>query len=321
MEPPVLLVTGMSGAGKSVALNVLEDVGYEVVDNLPLDLLGALLQQPVTRPLAVGVDARTRAFEAGAVLDKVAAARRGMRATSILFLDCSTSELIRRYSETRRPHPLAEDGPAPHAIARERLLLADLRAAADVVIDTSRYTRHDLGQAVRARFSGTFTDGLKLTLLSFGYAEGVPADADLMFDMRFLRNPHWEPDLRPLSGTDPAVQAYVQQDPGYAPAFAAIMDLLALLLPRYAAEGRAYLTVAFGCTGGRHRSVAVAQAAGMWLEIHGWANSIVHRDRGLAEQHQNLAMGAESPDQMLSSRRLHRNDGQPPDGQVEKGAQ
>jgi UPF0042 nucleotide-binding protein len=188
------------------------------------------------------------------------------------------------------------------------------------VVDTSRYSRHDLGQAIRARFSGAFTQGLKLTVLSFGYARGVPPEADLMFDMRFLRNPHWDPALRPLAGSDAAVKAYVEGDPAYRPAFAAITDLLAVLLPRYAAEGRAYLTIAFGCTGGRHRSVAVAEAAGLWLQIHGWSNSIVHRDRGLAGGTPNLAMEGGSADRMLSAGAKPDKSSTPPDGQMEKGA-
>jgi UPF0042 nucleotide-binding protein len=241
-DSPLLLVTGLSGAGKSVALDQLEDAGYEVVDNLPLDLLDALLAQTRTRPLAIGVDARTRAFDPAAVLALAAAARRQARPAAILFLDCSTSELIRRYSETRRPHPLVADGPPREAIERERALLADLRSAADVVVDTSRYSRHDLGQAIRARFSGAFTQGLKLTVLSFGYARGVPPEADLMFDMRFLRNPHWDPALRLLTGSDAAVQAYVEADSAYRPALAAIMDLVALLLPRYVRDKVAQTT-------------------------------------------------------------------------------
>lgn len=277
--PPVLVVTGMSGAGKSTALKALEDLGWEAVDNLPLSLLPTLLAAPVERPLALGLDTRTRAFDAAAIAARVTEERRAGRRIRILFLDCAGSELVKRFSETRRRHPLAGDRPAGDGVARERELLAELRRAADLVIDTTDYSTNDLRRAMTQRFEGALANPLTLTVMSFGYARGVPRDADLVFDMRFLRNPHWVAALRPLTGTDAPVTDYVVSDPAYRPAFDAIMGLLLLLLPGYGREGRSYVTVAFGCTGGRHRSVAVAEAAAARLGAAGWRAAVVHRDR------------------------------------------
>ena len=277
--PPVLLVTGLSGAGKSTALKALEDLGYEAVDNLPLSLLEPLLTPDVHERLAIGIDARTRAFSPSRVLEAISAHAVEGRTIRILYLDCSGPELVRRFSETRRRHPMALDRPAGDGIAMEREMLAELRRVADVVIDTTDFSSNDLRRAISTRFGGSGAKPFTLTLMSFGYARGVPRDADLVFDMRFLRNPHWVPELRPLTGTEEPVQAYVQADPAFEPAFASIMGLLTLLLPGYAREGRAYLTVAFGCTGGRHRSVATAERAAAQLAGAGWQNAVVHRDR------------------------------------------
>ena len=277
--PPVLIVTGLSGAGKSTALKVLEDLGYEAVDNLPLSLLAPLVSAPGTARLAIGIDVRTRAFAPKQILDAIQAHAAAGRTIRILYFDCAGPELVRRFSETRRRHPLASDRPVGDGIALEREMLESLRRLADVVIDTTDFSVNDLRQAISTRFGVPGSKQLTLTLMSFGYARGVPRDADLVFDMRFLRNPHWVPDLRPLTGMEPAVRAHVEGDPAYPQAFSAILGLLTLLLPGYAREGRAYLTVAFGCTGGRHRSVAVACAAGERLAEQGWVNAIVHRDR------------------------------------------
>ena len=283
--PRVLLVTGMSGAGRTTALKVLEDLGYEAVDNLPLGLFDKLLasdgdgDDDLARPLAIGIDSRTRAFDADAIVERVGDLRAEGVEITLVFLDCSGTELTRRFSETRRRHPLALDRPAADGIAREREIVAPLRRAADIVIDTSDYGVRDLRRALAGRFARAGVDPLTLTILSFGFARGLPRDADLVFDMRFLANPHWEPALRPLTGDDAAVAAYVAADPAFAPAFDRIADLLLFLLPRYGAEGRSYLTVAFGCTGGRHRSVFVARAMAERLAAAGWAGSVVHRDK------------------------------------------
>ena len=283
-EPPapVLLVTGLSGAGKSTALKALEDMGYEAVDNLPLSLLGPLLAVPGGHRLAIGIDARTRAFSPELVLQAMAEHSDPGRPIRIVYLDCSGPELVRRFSETRRRHPMAQDRPAGDGIALERELLSELRRVADVVIDTTDFSTNDLRRAISARFGVAGHKALTLTLMSFGYSRGVPRDADLVFDMRFLKNPHWVPALRPLTGLDAAVSDHVKSDPAFAPAFETIVGLLTQLLPGYAKEGRAYLTVAFGCTGGRHWSVAVAEAAGVALAAAGWVNSVVHRDSAMA---------------------------------------
>ncbi len=278
-EDPILIVTGMSGAGKTTALKALEDLGFEAVDNLPLSLLPALATAPAPGRLAIGIDSRTRAFAPDQVMDFIDGQAAAGRDVQLLFLDCAGDELVRRFSETRRRHPLALDRPASEGVALERELLAPLRGRASTVIDTSGFGTNELRQTMARRFGTPGDSRLTLTLLSFGYARGVPRDADLVFDMRFLANPHWVRDLRPLTGLDPAVRAHVEADPLYGEAFRAIAGLLALLLPGYAREGRAYLTVAFGCTGGRHRSVAVAEAMGEYLGRAGWPSRVVHRDR------------------------------------------
>jgi UPF0042 nucleotide-binding protein len=280
----LLLVTGMSGAGKSTAVRTLEDLGWEVVDNLPLMLLDRLLDAPAPagrdgeeRPLALVLDTRTRGFDPQRVVARVEGLRGHGDDVGLLFLDCAGSELVRRFSETRRRHPLALDRPAEDGIARERELLDPLRRAADHLIDTTDSSSNTLQRELRARFA-TSDAGTTLAIMSFGFARGVPRNADLVLDMRFLRNPHWDPVLRPMTGLDPEVAAYVADDPAYSEAVERIEGLLALLLPRYAAEGKSYVTVAFGCTGGRHRSVHVAETIAAWLQGRGFSPTIVHRD-------------------------------------------
>jgi UPF0042 nucleotide-binding protein len=280
----LMLVTGMSGAGKSTAVRTLEDLGWEVVDNLPLMLLDRLLDAPAPpgadgedRPLAVVVDSRTRGFDPARIVARIQKRRDQGDDVGLLFLDCAGSELVRRYSETRRRHPLAPDRPAEDGIARERELLQPLRQAADQLIDTTDLNVHSLAQELRNRFA-TPDAGTTLSLMSFGFARGVPRNADLVLDMRFLRNPHWDPVLKPMTGLDAPVADYVAADPAYAEALDRIEGLLALLLPRYAAEGKSYVTVAFGCTGGRHRSVHVAETIGSRLRARGFSPTILHRD-------------------------------------------
>jgi UPF0042 nucleotide-binding protein len=282
----ILLVTGLSGAGKSTALRTLEDLGWEVVDNLPLLLLERLLAVPLSqgaeageRPLAVGIDARTRGFDAAAILGRIARLRaEHAQDVEILFLDCTGEVLARRFSETRRRHPLALDRPAIDGIVRERELLAPLRLHAEHVVDTSVTTTNALQQELRRRFGSAGGATPTLTVMSFGFSRGVPREADLVFDMRFLRNPHWEPLLRPLTGFDAAVSAYIAEDPAYAEAMERIEGLVRLLLPRYAGEGKSYVTIALGCTGGRHRSVHVAERMAALLRGGGFSPTVVHRD-------------------------------------------
>jgi RNase adapter protein RapZ len=280
----ILLVTGMSGAGKSTALKSLEDMGWEAVDNLPLLLLNRLLVTKLPegasddRPLAFGIDSRTRGFDAQEIVERIKAMRERGDDIATVFLDCGGSELERRYSETRRRHPLALDRPASDGIARERELLSPLRRWADHVIDTTSSTSNDLRLEMRTRFGERLSAAPTLSVLSFGFARGIPRNADLVFDMRFLRNPHWDDTLRPMSGLDRQVADYVAADPAYEDAVSKIEDLLLLLLPRYEAEGKAYVTIAFGCTGGRHRSVHVTERVGERLRGAGFSPTVSHRD-------------------------------------------
>jgi RNase adapter protein RapZ len=280
----ILLVTGMSGAGKSTALKSLEDLGWETVDNLPLLLLNRLLvtKSPEGasdgRPLAIGIDSRTRGFDAAEIVAQIKQLRERGDDISTLFLDCAGTELERRFSETRRRHPLALDRPAADGIARERELLAPLRRWADHLLDTSKTTSNDLRIDMRTRFGDLQGSGPTLSVMSFGFARGVPRNADLVFDMRFLRNPHWDDALRPMSGLDQPVADYIADDVAYEAAVSRIEDLLLLLLPRYEAEGKAYVAIAFGCTGGRHRSVHVATRVGERLRSAGFSPTVTHRD-------------------------------------------
>ena len=283
----ILLLSGLSGAGKTTALKTLEDMGWEVVDNLPLVLLDRLLDTPLPagyagedeRPLALGIDARTRGFDAAAIVRRIKALReRHAHDVETLFLDCSDSELERRFAETRRRHPLALDRPAADGIARERELTEALRRWSTQVIDTTSFTSNALQQEIRSRFSRERLSDPVLTILSFGFSRGVPRNADLMFDMRFLRNPHWDEALRPRTGLDPDVAAYIAADPAYEQAVSKIEDLLVTLLPRYAEGGKAYITIAFGCTGGKHRSVHVADRVARHLQDAGFSPTVLHRN-------------------------------------------
>ena len=279
----LLLVTGLLGAGKSTALKVLEDLGWEVIDNFPVRLLGRLIDSgdaPANEmPLAIGFDSRTRGFDPNKViaLVKKLAGRSDLEITT-LFLDCAGSELERRYNETRRRHPLAQDLPAASGIAAERELMEPLRRWADLVISTTQFTSNDLQQAVRERFGEADAPAMTVSVTSFGFARGMPPIADLVFDMRFLNNPHWDPLLRAQTGEDAPVAEYIRQDPAWPEAFARIRDLILLLLPRYQAQGKAYVNIAFGCTGGRHRSVFTALQMAAALTDAGFSPSVQHRN-------------------------------------------
>jgi UPF0042 nucleotide-binding protein len=277
--PRLLLVTGMSGAGKSTVLDALEDMGWDCVDNLPVALLTDFVHGERTArrsvPVAVGMDARSRGFDADRLPDIIRAVE-GVR-PEILYLDASGAELARRYDETRRRHPLALDRPAEDGIARERGLTAALRQSADSILDTTDMTPAELRDELRRRY-GEDRDKPVVTITSFGFAKGISRTADLVFDMRFVPNPHWIPELRPLTGLDPAIQQYCEGDMGWAGMMETTQALLEAVIPRYWAAGKTYLTVAFGCTGGRHRSVAAAVDMARRLDAAGIPVNIRHRD-------------------------------------------
>jgi len=276
--PRLLLVTGMSGAGKSTVLDALEDLGWDVVDNLPADLLDAFVHGGAEcrlAPVAVGMDVRSRGFDAEKLPERVRAID-GVEA-ELLYLDCAGGELIRRYDETRRMHPLAPDRPAEDGIARERALTASLKAAADSVLDTTDLKPAELRDELMRRYGGD-SDQPVLTIASFGFARGISRTADLVFDLRFLPNPHWVDQLRPLTGMDDAVLEYLRDDPAWTETIDRIESLLIDWIPRYWAAGKSYVTVAFGCTGGRHRSVAAAVEMAERLRKAGFAPNVRHRD-------------------------------------------
>lgn len=280
----VLLVTGMSGAGKSSALKLLEDLGYEAVDNLPLSLIGGLidpdnLREAGTEAIAVSADFRTRDFSSdsfAALLDRLAT-RSDLRA-SLLFLDCDDDVLARRFTETRRRHPLADDRPVVDGIRLERSLLATTAKRADLVVDTSNLGPNDLRRLLAGHFSLASGDSLTVSVLSFSYRTGLPREADLVFDVRFLANPHYVEELRPGTGRDAAVGDYIARDAAYPSFIESISQLLLSLLPHYQREGKSYLTVAVGCTGGRHRSVFVAEQLTEQLANAGRPVILRHRD-------------------------------------------
>ncbi len=282
----VLLVTGLLGAGKTTALKVIEDLAWEVIDNFPVRLFNRLLDAPSPdggerAPLAIGFDSRTRGFDPNEMIDRVKRlSQRSDIELTTLFLDCSNAELERRYNETRRRHPLAQDMPVESGIRAERELLEPLRRWADMVIDTSVFSSNELSQVIRERFAPDNASGLTVTVSSFGFARGMPPVADLVFDMRFLENPHWQPELKPLTGKDAAVAAFIRKDPAYDEVFNRIRDLVLILLPRYEAQGKAYVNIAFGCTGGRHRSVFTAEEMASALRAAGFSPTLLHRNLG-----------------------------------------
>ena len=277
----VTLLTGLSGAGKTVALKALEDAGYEAVDNLPLSLLGSLVRAGgrATPALAIGIDVRTRDFAPDPVVAALAELR-GQRDVEarLVFLDADDEVLRRRFTETRRRHPLAIDRPVLDGIQAERGLLWPLRERADVVIDTSALSQGELRQVVTERLAADLRPGLTVGIVSFAYRHGLPREADLVFDVRFLANPHYVAELQPLTGRETAVGDFIERDSGFRPFFDGLDAMLGALLPRYEREGKSYLTVAIGCTGGRHRSVFVAERLARRLEEAGRRVSLAHRD-------------------------------------------
>lgn len=277
----VLLVTGMSGAGKTAALKDLEDLGYEAVDNLPLSLVGALVA-PAARsglPIAIGIDIRTRDFGIAQFMHEIdELIDNGNYDARLLFLDCDDEILQRRFTETRRRHPLALDRPVLDGIHHERRLVSELRDRADLVVDTSNLILGDLKRVLHGHFALDASLGTAVFVTSFSYRRGLPPEADIVFDARFLANPHYVPELRELTGLDAAVGAYVAADEGFNVFFDSVTTMLGALLPRYSQEGKSYLTIAVGCTGGKHRSVYVAERIAAWLSKNGEQVGISHRD-------------------------------------------
>jgi len=276
----LVLVTGPSGAGRATAVNVLEDLGFESIDNLPLSLMPRLLDgPPIGRPIALGIDVRNRDFSPQALIDLIddLSAQKTLD-VELLYLDCSADVLLRRYSETRRRHPMAPSESPQQGIDRELDLLVPVRARANILIDTSDLTPHDLRAEIEQWFDTNAAQKLAISVQSFSYKRGIPRGVDMILDCRFLRNPYWSETLRGLDGMDVKVADYVAEDKRFAEFFEKIEDLTQMLLPAYVEEGKAHLAIAFGCTGGQHRSVAVAEKLANALAASGWQVSIRHRE-------------------------------------------
>jgi UPF0042 nucleotide-binding protein len=282
MTLDVTIITGMSGAGRSAASNVLEDLGFFVIDNLPPSLVTKVAELGLgaegTQRFGLVIDVRSGEF-----VDALVAALADLRdmgaRTRVLFLDAADDALVRRYEESRRKHPLAVDDRVSDGIAAERVLLEDLKGSADVVVDTTDLNVHELRERLSDLFDHEQRAGeLQTSIVSFGYKHGLPIDVDLVFDCRFLPNPHWVEELQPLPGTDERVRDYVLEQPETGPFLDELERLFALLLPAYVREGKSYLSIGVGCTGGRHRSVVIASELARRLEPHGVSANVHHRD-------------------------------------------
>lgn len=276
---PVILITGPSGAGRSTAINALEDLDFEVIDNLPLTLLPRLIDGPHKRPLALGLDVRNRDFSVDAFLDAIDDVEASIGDNKqLLYLDAADEVLSRRYSETRRRHPLAPTGRPLDGIAAEKDLLQPVRECADILIDTTALTPHDLKAEIQRLFARSDGETLSVSVQSFSYKRGLPRGLDMTFDCRFLKNPHWDPELRGLTGRDEEVADYVAEDERFDVFLNKTTELLKFLLPAHASEGRAHVSVGFGCTGGQHRSVVLTEKVVSALAKDGWQVSKRHRE-------------------------------------------
>ncbi|MFT6557869.1 RNase adapter RapZ [Sneathiella sp.] len=280
--PCLVLVTGLSGAGKTTALKQFEDLGWDVADNIPLSLLSGLVAEIARQGgqnVAVGVDSRTFGFSADVLHSLIEEHRsQGNNRVRLLFLECDEGVLQRRFTETRRRHPLATDRPVADGIKREQILLKRLKEKADILIDSTLLSLPELRQILIGQFSLEDQPALSTTVVSFSFKKGVPREADLVFDVRFLQNPYYDLTLRPGTGQDQQVADFVGQDEAFEPFMDQLEKMLELLLPRYQAEGKSYLTIAIGCTGGRHRSVCVAENIHDRIKRKGYFTHLVHRD-------------------------------------------
>jgi UPF0042 nucleotide-binding protein len=282
----LIIVTGLSGSGRSATLKAFEDLGFYCVDNLPLVLLSAFVEfaqgSEEAFQSAIGIDIREKGF-----LNQFPALYGDLKSQGspieLLFLDATDQTIVRRFSETRRPHPLARGTTSLlDGIRRERAALSEVKQLADRIVDTSDYTIHDLRQAIERHYSaGDAGRPMVITLLTFGYKYGVPYDLDLLFDLRFLPNPHFVPELRPFTGENPGVKEYIMSRADSMEFLTRLQGFIEYLLPRYRTEGKSYLTIGFGCTGGRHRSVAVSLMIAERLRHSGYEVIIKHRDRGV----------------------------------------
>lgn len=273
---PVLFITGLSGAGISTTLKALEDCGYEVFDNFPLSQIENLLNEKgyEDSPVAFGFDSRTRAFNPDRLIQTAKET-----SAELVFLNTTNKELQRRFSETRRKHPMATDRTVTDGIIHEREWLSPLLDIANTTIDTTDLSVHDLKHLIESKYTlDTNQKKLSVTVMSFGFKHGVPRQVDMMLDVRFLKNPHWDTDLKPKTGKEEDVQAYIETDENFAEFDQKISDLIQFLLPRYTAEGKSYFTIAFGCTGGKHRSVYMAEKTAELVQKIGYPTTIRHRD-------------------------------------------
>lgn len=280
-QQSLIIVTGLSGAGISSCMAILEDIGFSAFDNFPLSLLPELLRQESETglPVAVSFDTRAHNFNPNALMQTIAQLKQeGIWHVKTLFLSADDAVLLKRYSETRRTHPMARDRAVADGIAAEKSLLYPLKHEAGHVVDTSDYSVHDLRRFIEGYAGGLTSGRLNLSVMSFSYRHGLPREADIVFDVRFLRNPNWEPLLKDKTGLSNDVQDYVRADDAFAPFLSHIKTMLDLLLPRYQSEGKSYLTVAFGCTGGKHRSVTLAEEVSAYLSGYGFRVSTHHRE-------------------------------------------
>lgn len=277
----LIFVTGLAGAGMSSALKILEDIGFEVFDNFPLGLFEPLLKQEESRlrPIAIGIDSRTRNFDPDLLLQTIIGLKEGHEwNVKTIFMTADDAVLLKRFTETRRTHPMARDRSIGDGIAAEKSLLYPLKHQSGYVIDTSDLSIHDLRRVIEGYTAGLLKGRLNLSVMSFAYRHGLPREADLVLDVRFLRNPNWVPELKEKTGREKDVQQYIAGDDSFVPFLEQTKNLLGLLIPRYDEEGKNYLTIAFGCTGGKHRSVFMAEEIRKWLQEENYPAAIHHRE-------------------------------------------